>query len=339
MDLPEYLNVEERVGNQVRRLRVSRKLSLRELAQRSGLNINTLSLIENGKTSASVATLQQLAVALGVPIAAFFQSAAAEREVVFTPADRRPQQSAGNALFQNLTDRLAGGGLEAFIVELKPTTEAVESYISHSGWEFVLALRGEVEYRVSGQTYSLKEGDSLAFASDLPHSWRNPLSERSAHMLLVLASGKEGSKIQRRHFLQNSSLKELTMKIAFITDDGKTISRHFGRASYYLVLSIENGKVVGSELRPKFSHHHQAHQEEEHHHENGESEQQHQRHVSMAETIADCEVLICGGMGRPAYDSMVRLNIKPVVTELTDVDEAVKAFLNGELVDHTELLH
>jgi predicted Fe-Mo cluster-binding NifX family protein len=108
---------------------------------------------------------------------------------------------------------------------------------------------------------------------------------------------------------------------------------------HYRVLSLENGEVVSSELRPKFSHHHQAHQEEEHHHENGESEQHHQRHVSMAEAIADCEVLICGGMGRGAYESMVRLKIKPIVTELNDVNEAVKAFLNGELIDHTELLH
>ncbi|GAP08946.1 uncharacterized conserved protein [Bellilinea caldifistulae] len=130
------------------------------------------------------------------------------------------------------------------------------------------------------------------------------------------------------------------MKIALVTDDGKMISRHFGRASQYLVLSLENGEVVSRELRPKLSHHQKDHHEAQTHHNHGESEDQHhQRHVSMVEAIADCEVLICGGMGRGAYESMLRLKIKPIVTELTDVDEAVKAFLNGELVDHTELLH
>ncbi|GIV63120.1 MAG: hypothetical protein KatS3mg045_0459 [Bellilinea sp.] len=333
-------SVEESVGAQVHRLRVSRNLSLRELAQRSGLNINTLSLIENGKTSPSVATLQQLAMALGVPIAAFFESAAAERQVVFTPADRRPQRHAGDALIQNLADHLAGSGLEAFMVNLKPTTEAVERYISHSGWEFVFVLAGEVEYQVAGQSYRLKQGDSLAFSSDLPHCWRNPLVDQTSHMLLVLVPGREAVKMQFRHFLTHSKPKELTMKIALVTDDGKMISRHFGRASHYLVLSLEGGEVVSRELRPKLSHHTKGHHEGEDHHNHGESEDQHhQRHVSMAETIADCEVLICGGMGRAAYESMVRLNIKPIVTELTDVDEAVKAFLNGELVDHTELLH
>jgi predicted Fe-Mo cluster-binding NifX family protein len=39
------------------------------------------------------------------------------------------------------------------------------------------------------------------------------------------------------------------MKIAVITDDGKTTSRYFGRTPYYLVLTIEEGKIINSELQ------------------------------------------------------------------------------------------
>jgi predicted Fe-Mo cluster-binding NifX family protein len=55
--------------------------------------------------------------------------------------------------------------------------------------------------------------------------------------------------------------KELTMKIAVITDDGKTISQHFGRAPYYLVLTIEEGKIVNREMRDKMGHNQFASQE------------------------------------------------------------------------------
>ncbi len=48
------------------------------------------------------------------------------------------------------------------------------------------------------------------------------------------------------------------MKIAFATDDGKTISAHFGKASHYLVVSIENGQPVQNELRDKPAHGHTA---------------------------------------------------------------------------------
>lgn len=71
---PESLPVDLLVGKRLKDLRTERGYSLRILAERSGLNINTLSLIENGKSSPSVSTLQQLSQALEVPIAAFFES-------------------------------------------------------------------------------------------------------------------------------------------------------------------------------------------------------------------------------------------------------------------------
>lgn len=132
------------------------------------------------------------------------------------------------------------------------------------------------------------------------------------------------------------------MKIAVITDDGKTISQHFGRAPYYLVLTIEDGKIINRELREKMGHNqfrNQEHGEHAHHAEHGLDSTSHDKHVSMAETIADCTALLCGGMGMGAYDSMRRLNITPIVTELSDIDAAAQEFIDGKLIDHTELLH
>lgn len=134
------------------------------------------------------------------------------------------------------------------------------------------------------------------------------------------------------------------MKIAVITDDGKTISQHFGRAPYYLVVSIENGVVVHRELREKLGHNHFSAQHSEgesheHSHDHGLDSTSHNKHVSMAEAIADCEALLCGGMGMGAYQSMLRLNIKPIVTDQRDIEAAVQAYLAGRLIDHTERLH
>lgn len=132
------------------------------------------------------------------------------------------------------------------------------------------------------------------------------------------------------------------MKIAVITDDGKTISQHFGRAPYYMVLTIEEGKIAQREMRHKIGHNHfsaQHQTEEPHTAGHGMDSDSHNKHVSMAETIADCKVLLCGGMGMGAYESMRRLNIKPMVTDLRDIDAAVQALIDGKLIDHTELLH
>ena len=132
------------------------------------------------------------------------------------------------------------------------------------------------------------------------------------------------------------------MKIAVITDDGKTISRHFGRAAHYLVLSIEDQKVTQREMRDKMGHNQFAaqHGEEDHsHQDHGMDQASHNKHINMASAIADCEALICGGMGFGAYESMRVLNITPIVTEIEEIDEAVNAYLRGQLIDRTEMLH
>lgn len=131
------------------------------------------------------------------------------------------------------------------------------------------------------------------------------------------------------------------MKIACVTDDGRTISRHFGRAPYYVVLTVEDGQIVARELRDKLGHKQFSAQEREHARgqRSGTDPASHSKHVSMAEAISDCQVLLCGGMGFGAYRSMQSMGIAPVVTDVADIEAAVKAYVEGQLVDHPEWLH
>jgi transcriptional regulator with XRE-family HTH domain/predicted Fe-Mo cluster-binding NifX family protein/quercetin dioxygenase-like cupin family protein len=329
------------VGRRLREQRTRQGLSLRALAELSGLNVNTLSLVENGKSSPSVSTLQQLALALKVPIAAFFESEPLEKRVVFTPADQRPQAAFGSMQMQNLGKDLAGSIVQPFIVTLQPGKGSGDRIIVHTGHEFVYCLSGSIRYQIEQDDYILKTGDSLVFQAHLPHCWENK-GEDTAQILLILYPSDAHEEPGGRHFSLENMKKELTMKIAVITDDGKTISQHFGRAPYYLVLTIEEGKIVSREMRDKMGHNQfssQPHVEETHAAGHGSDSASHNKHVSMAEAIADCKALLCGGMGMGAYESMRRLNIQPVVTELRDIEAAAQAFIDGKLVDHTELLH
>ncbi len=146
------------------------------------------------------------------------------------------------------------------------------------------------------------------------------------------------------------------MKIAAITEDGITISQHFGRAPYYLVLTINNGEIVQRELRDKLGHNqfaseeHQGADHGEHHGVetprrrasdagHGLNPGSHDKHVRMAKSIADCEAVLCRGMGMGAYQSMQVLGIRPVVTDISSIDEAALAYSQGNITDHTERLH
>ena len=131
------------------------------------------------------------------------------------------------------------------------------------------------------------------------------------------------------------------MKIAAITEDGISISQHFGRAPLYLVVTVEASKIVSKETRDKAGHHTFA----AHHTESAPGEKHgydagaQTRHAIMMENIADCQVLIAGGMGWGAYDSLKSRNIQPIVTDVATIDEAVNLYLEDKLPNLMERLH
>ena len=136
------------------------------------------------------------------------------------------------------------------------------------------------------------------------------------------------------------------MKIALVTDDGKTISQHFGRASKYAVYTVEETTILQRELRDKIGHRQFAEEEKDlgHQHQgdargHGYGRHAEDKHQRMFASINDCEIVVARGMGRGAYQGMQQVGLKPIVTDIADIETAVKAVMDGEIVDHPEVLH
>ncbi len=116
--------------------------------------------------------------------------------------------------------------------------------------------------------------------------------------------------------------------IAIATQDGKTVAPHFGRASKYVVLTLEDGQVVKREERAKpiCRHHHQGPID-------------FAQHVAMlTEPIRDCRVLIVGGIGRPGYEQLVARGYEVYLTG-GPIEDAVQAYLQGHLSSDLRRIH
>jgi transcriptional regulator with XRE-family HTH domain len=173
------------VGKRLQALRMEMGLSQRALAEMSGLNFNTLSLIENEKTSPNVSTLQQLASALNVPITTFFESIKEVDQVVFQKAGERQKTIFSQGQIEDLGGGMALGEGTPLLLIFNPHEVSDLDPISHSGQEFVYCLEGDLIFTVGDEQHHLEEGDSLIFDAQIPHRWENQ-SDESARAILVI---------------------------------------------------------------------------------------------------------------------------------------------------------
>ena len=192
---------ETSVGKRLREIRTLRGLSMRSLADMSGLNINTLSLIENERTSPSVSTLQQLAQSLNVNITEFFEVEAHSKKVVYQKQGKRPRISFAHNTVEDLAAGMPRFGAEPILVTLHPNAGSGKNPIVHTGREFVYCLEGRVAYTVGDEKYLLEPGDSLLFEAYLPHHWKNA-EVTASRILLVLCPMDERDQPKRSHFIR-----------------------------------------------------------------------------------------------------------------------------------------
>lgn len=175
----------EQVGMRIRSLRKSRRLSIRALAELSGLSVNTLSLVENGKTSPSVNTLQQLAKSLNLPIVAFFENNKPRIQVVYQKAGDRQQIAFPQGQMARLNTGIPSTTYEPFVTKLEAGAHSGDTPVTYPGREFIYCLEGHITYFIADNVYPLAPGDSLIFDARTPHIWRNTASTGSSALLII----------------------------------------------------------------------------------------------------------------------------------------------------------
>ena len=116
------------------------------------------------------------------------------------------------------------------------------------------------------------------------------------------------------------------MKIAFSSQDGTTISAHFGSAPIYKVFEIENQKIISSEDRQNSSNDDSSHQEHAHNH-------------NKFDLLKDCQVVIAGGMGENAFQRLSKMGISVFLVDNKNIDKTLELFLTGNLIHNPKRVH
>lgn len=191
------------LGERIRHRRRARNMSLKDLAETSGISIGLLSQIERGLSSPSLRVLAGLADALQLGLADLFSDHTVvppidERLVV--RADERKQLTFWRTGISKelLTPPAENSTLDMFIVMIEPGGTSGSQLYSHEGEEAGTVLEGAIAINVEGKEYRLHAGDSFRFASTRQHSFWNP-GTVAARVLWVNArlQGKPARKTKR----------------------------------------------------------------------------------------------------------------------------------------------
>ncbi|MCF6278084.1 MAG: cupin domain-containing protein, partial [Anaerolineales bacterium] len=151
----------------------------------------------------SVSTLYKLADALGLPITAFFGEEAEREAVVFLKADERTHVPFQRGTWEGLGGQNFAGRMEPFVLTLESGANSGPHEMVHTGHEFVICLRGKLEYQVEGKYYEMEPGDSLMFSAHLRHRWRNT-GGTVTNALFLLAGFAEGERPSPMHMLSHN---------------------------------------------------------------------------------------------------------------------------------------
>jgi transcriptional regulator with XRE-family HTH domain len=181
------------VGARVKALREAERLSLRDLAQRSGVSAPMLSQVERGETSPTLAVAGRIAGGLRLRLSQLLRLDEDGAVTVVHTGDRRRggNRRRGHS-FEVLTPARPGQRAEISRHTLAPggATGASDDPPMHEpgSRESALVEQGSLVLVCDGRSHDLREGDCVTFDSDLPHHFENP-TEQEATFLAVLAAG------------------------------------------------------------------------------------------------------------------------------------------------------
>ena len=174
------------VGQNLRRLRTEKGLSLEGLAKRSGVSRAMLGQIELGQSAPTINVLWKISTALGVPFSTMMQADVAPGTTVLRGAKARRLTSA-DGTFSSRALFPQGGGARAEIYELKLAPGSAQHPEAHARGtvENLVVTAGEVELEVGDEKHRLEAGDAILFEADRAHVYRND-GAREAVMYLVM---------------------------------------------------------------------------------------------------------------------------------------------------------
>lgn len=167
------------IGSKIKELRTSKKMTLKELSEKTDLSIGYLSQLERGLTSVAISSLENISKALDTELSYFFEPPTANNKRITRSFEQKLSIVENERfIYYNLGNDVETKNISPFLITILPNTTTEEKIpYTHEGEEFVYVLEGVLTVFLENQKHELYPGDSMHINSTLKHNWDNYTSK------------------------------------------------------------------------------------------------------------------------------------------------------------------
>ena len=174
------------IGTRIRNLRTNKGLSLQAFGGLTGISPSMLSLVERGKTNASIGTLVAISSALAIHMSDLLVGPARAAGGPVSRASDQPIYETAHGVRRRILREDRMRGVEIAVNEYAPDTGSAANLVHHAGFEYGVVLEGELAVEVDGIKHTLRPGDLISYESSRGHRIWNYGGERARALWINL---------------------------------------------------------------------------------------------------------------------------------------------------------
>ncbi|HBY56341.1 MAG TPA: MerR family transcriptional regulator [Candidatus Atribacteria bacterium] len=161
-----------KLGNKIRKLRISKKINLTDLAKKIGKTPSYLSQVERGMASPSIMALREISKVLNVPMF-YFLIEDKKQNIIVRKDERKVLQFPKSRLTYELLSPDASQRIQMIKTRINRGASSCTKPLSHESEECILVMEGKMEIKIGDELFILEEGDSIYYLASIPHKITN----------------------------------------------------------------------------------------------------------------------------------------------------------------------
>lgn len=185
--------VEEEIGKRIKKIRLSNKLTLKDVANKTGLSSGYLSKLEKANKSPPISTLISIAAAFDVTVSVLLGEISEDESILLVKKNQRVMIAGLGSDFgysyESLAYAFRGRLMEPYILRF-PKDDPPPHLFQHEGQEMLFVIQGSMLFHYGEKVFSVDAGDSIYFDASVPHFGEPSNDEELIALMVTVTPGK-----------------------------------------------------------------------------------------------------------------------------------------------------